>query len=237
MFRRDAETNARDGRAPQIQAVHYAKRSLPHFEKPWTIYAVTMSTRARRNLSPSARTIVLNALLHFHLNRYELFATCVMPDHVHFLFQPWPKIDDEGSDAVFWSISELSHSVKSFTAHQINRLEETTGPLWEEEVFDRYVRSESDLAEKFRYICRNPWEAGIAKPTEDYPWLWTWQDNLGSGSTPVPGVGESAPLSQTSEKDCSGETPKPTPETGVLPGNGRARQSRIVDASENRNCT
>jgi hypothetical protein len=38
------------------------------------------------------------------------------------------------------------------------------------------------------------------------------------GSTPVSGVGESVSLSRTL-KDCFGETPKPTPETGVLPGN------------------
>jgi ATP-dependent DNA helicase RecG len=34
------------------------------------------------------------------------------------------------------------------------------------------IRSESDLQEKFQYITRNPWDAGIAKPGEDYPWVW-----------------------------------------------------------------
>src|SRR5438552_9181382 len=65
-------------RTCESEGVYYRKRRLPHFEKPWTMYAVTISTRARRTLSPPARTIVLNALLHFHLNRYELFAACVM---------------------------------------------------------------------------------------------------------------------------------------------------------------
>jgi REP element-mobilizing transposase RayT len=199
------------------EPAHYAKRRLPHFEKPWGIYAVTISSRARRTLSPTARTVVLNALLHFHLSRYELFAACVMPDHIHFLFQPWPKKQGEDNTTLFWSISELAHSLKSFTAHQINSLERARGPLWEEEVFDRYIRSESDLAEKFRYICRNPWDARIVGSAEDYPWLWTWQDDGRPGSTPVPGVGESVSLSRTSEKDRFGETPKPTPETGVLP--------------------
>jgi hypothetical protein len=36
------------------------------------------------------------------------------------------------------------------------------------------------------------------------------------GSTPVPGVGESVSLSRTLSKDSFGETPKPTPEMGVL---------------------
>src|SRR5689334_19530411 len=80
------------------EEVSYAKRQLPHFEKPWTTYAVTMTTRTRRVLSPSARSLVLNALLHFHLKRYELFAACVMPDHVHFVFQPWPKDQNENGN-------------------------------------------------------------------------------------------------------------------------------------------
>src|ERR1700731_1475828 len=138
------------------EEVHYTKRRLPYFEKPWATYAVTASTRDRRILSPSARTIVMNALIYFHWQRYELFAACVMPDHVHFLFQPWPKEQDANGATIFWKMSDLSHSLKSFTAHRINKSEGTTGPLWEEEVFDRLIRSEADLHEKFQYICKNP---------------------------------------------------------------------------------
>ena len=189
------------GASPEtVQDVHYSKRRLPHFERPWTIYAVAMTTRERRALSPAARTIALNAVLHFHLKRYELFAACVMPDHVHILFQPWPKGHDDDCNPVFWRISALAHSWKSFTAHEINRLEKTTGPLWEEETFDRYVRSDRDLHEKFQYICRNPLEARLVSPGENYIWLWTSENDLRLGSTPVPGVGESVPLSQASRQ-------------------------------------
>ena len=89
----------------------------------------------------------------------------------------------------------------------------------EEEIFDRYIRSESDLQEKFRYICRNPWDAGVAQPNENYSWLWTQEDVFRNpGSTPVPGVGESVSLSQASQNKIRfGETPKPTPGTGALP--------------------
>ena len=190
---------------PDVEDIHYAKRCLPHFERPWTIYAVTVSTRARRFLSPEARTIVLNALLHFRCDRYELFAACVMPDHVHFLLQPWPR-EQNGSEQGFWRLSEIAHSVKSFTAHQINKLEQISGPVWEEEFFDRYIRSESDLREKFEYICRNPWQSGIVGSTEDYRWLWTLQDDPGSGSTPVPGVGEDVSPARTVPPKQSSES-------------------------------
>jgi RecG-like helicase/REP element-mobilizing transposase RayT len=155
----------------------YSRRRLPHFEQPWSIYAVTISTKKRRCLSPKARTIVLDSLRYFHNKRYELFAASVMPDHLHFLFQPWPKDQtDDAGNAVFWSLKELLHSMKSFSAHAINRVERQSGGVWEKERFDRYARSDRDLEEKFNYILQNPWQAGAAKHGEDYPWVWSRDD-------------------------------------------------------------
>jgi hypothetical protein len=122
-----------------------------------------------------------------------------MPDHAHFLMQPWPKERDDAGTAAFWEMSKLVHSVKSFTGHEVNKVEETTGALWEEEVFDRYIRSERDLHEKFRYICNNPWEARIVGRDESYVWIWTPDHDLPA---------------QLNVRQ--GETPSPTPETGVL---------------------
>ncbi|PYI83383.1 MAG: hypothetical protein DMF21_09210 [Verrucomicrobia bacterium] len=154
----------------------YSRRRLPHFEKPWAIYAVKIGTKSRRCLSPITRTIVLDALRHFHNKRYELFAACVMPDHVHFLIQPWPKESDDAGNATFWPLSELIHSIKSFSAHEINEIDKKKGAVWERERFDRYVRSDRDLQEKFHYILRNPWDSGVAQQNEDYPWVWTQDD-------------------------------------------------------------
>jgi RecG-like helicase/REP element-mobilizing transposase RayT len=154
----------------------YSRRRLPHFEKPWAIYAVTIGTKSHRCLSPGARTIVLDALRHFHDKRYELFAACVMPDHVHLLIQPWPKENDDAGNVIFWPLRELLHSIKSFSAHEMNKVEGNNRGVWERERFDRYVQSDRDLEEKFRYILRNPWDAGVARPNEDYPWVWTQED-------------------------------------------------------------
>src|SRR6201990_3606550 len=63
--------------------------------------------------------------------------------------------------------------LKSFSAREINKLEGTQGGVWEKETFDRFIRSDRDLAEKFEYIVSNPWRTAVAKSTEDYPWIWT----------------------------------------------------------------
>ncbi len=167
------------------EGVHYTRRRrLPHFEQPWAIYAITISTAAHRKLTPASRTIVLEALRHFDNSRYTLIAACVMHDHIHMLLQPWVKQQNEREEAVFWSLGELMHSIKSFTAKQINKAEGTTGAVWEHERFDRYVRGDRDLEEKFRYIVTNPERAGLGT---DYPWVWTQEDR--SGRMPEPAGG------------------------------------------------
>ena len=150
----------------------YHRRNLPHFERPWAKYAITFSTRNHRNLSDVARDIVFEAILHWKDQRYELYAACVMPDHVHLLIEPMVERVRKTGNPVFFSVSKILHSIKSFTATRINETENANAPVWETESFDRIIRSESDLHEKFLYITRNPWDAGVAARGEDYPWIW-----------------------------------------------------------------
>jgi alanyl-tRNA synthetase/REP element-mobilizing transposase RayT len=170
---------AASGILPDVKGpgARYSKRRLPHYERPQGIYHVTFSTRNRRVLSPAARTIVLNAFRHFDQKRYELFAVCVMPDHVHALIQPAVKLGASETEPVFWSMSELLHSIKSFSGNEINKLEQREGEaVWEKESFDRLMRSDNDIEEKFLYICGNAWKDYVAEENKNYEWLWTWED-------------------------------------------------------------
>jgi 5-methyltetrahydrofolate--homocysteine methyltransferase len=154
--------------------ISYSKRRLPHFDRPWGKYAVTFSTRERRLSTPAERDIVLQSILYgAEHGQYELYVAAVMPDHVHLLFEPQVKSGGDGDETIFWSLSEILHGIKASTAHRINKESGQSGPVWEKESFDRLIRSESDLQEKFEYICRNPWDSGAAEQGEDYPWLWT----------------------------------------------------------------
>ena len=181
-------------------ATYTRRRRLPHFEQPWAIYAITFTTRNHRALSPASRTAVLNALRYFHDKRYSLFAASVMPDHVHVLLQPWIKEQNAAGENVFWSLGELMHSIKSFTAKEINRIEGTAGEIWEQERFDRYVRGDRDLEEKFHYILANPERAGLVDPARGYPWIWTQDDEVHSGKMPD-SAGETPTLPETSRID------------------------------------
>lgn len=59
---------------------------------------------------PEIAELVQNSLLLFHGERYILHAWCVMPNHVHVLFQPVNG----------WSMSKIVSSWKSFTGRKIS---------------------------------------------------------------------------------------------------------------------
>lgn len=154
------------------EGVIYSKRRLPHFERPWAKYMVTFATRKKRVLTAPSRDAVLESVLKWKDIRYELFAACVMPDHVHLLIEPGIEREAPEGKPDFFSLTKILHSIKSFTANRVNDLEGTSGPVWETESFDRMIRSESDLQEKFDYITRNPWSAGVVQPDAHYKWVW-----------------------------------------------------------------
>jgi valyl-tRNA synthetase len=98
-----------------------------------------------------AAEIVADALFHFDGERYDLGAWVVMPNHVHVVVAP-----REG-----YRLSEILHSWKSFTAHEINKLLNRSAPLWQHESYDHIIRNEQALFKIEEYIDRNPEKAGI----------------------------------------------------------------------------
>ena len=153
-------------------ALYSKPHGLPHFERPWGKYLLTVTTRERRILSAQARQIILDAIRHFHGSRYILFAAVVMPDHFHMLIEPQPKEYDTGGHPVFWELGDLMHSIKSFTAKEINKAEGASGCVWERDYHDRLIRSDSDFGEKFDYITTNPQRAELTRESP-YPFVWS----------------------------------------------------------------
>ena len=121
--------------------------------------------------------IVQNAFLHFAGERYALFAFVVMPSHHHWLFLP-----DEtwGESAVVKSRQRdgrqrtpreiISHSIQSYTASHCNRVRGATGPYWQIETFDHWVRDDGELHRIITYIENNPVVAGFVARPEDWRW-------------------------------------------------------------------
>jgi putative transposase len=152
---------------PPVSEFKIAKRNLPHWQEPGGVYFLSWSCKKGLILSPDERTIALNALRYWDGRKWRVFAAVVMPDHVHLLAQPLSHPQGGSID-----LGEIIHSVKSFSAHQINRFRRRTGPVWEQERYDRIIRNETDFLEKWQYIRGNALKQGLVSEAEEYPWLY-----------------------------------------------------------------
>lgn len=100
---------------------------------------------------PANARIVADALRHLDKQRYALASFVVMPNHVHALFRPL------GDNA----LSAIVKSLKGFTALEINKRMGRSGALWQDEYWDRLIRSERHFFKVMAYIRENPQQAEL----------------------------------------------------------------------------
>jgi len=150
---------------PPVTVERKFRRNLPHIQIAGSTYFLTWRCRKGITLSPADRSTTLNAIRHWHGVKWDVIAAVVMPDHVHVLATPLPK----GTGV--YDLSEILHSVKSFSAHQINKARGRAGAVWLDETYDRIVRDEAELEEKYEYIRNNPIKTGLAATVAEYPWM------------------------------------------------------------------
>jgi REP element-mobilizing transposase RayT len=166
-----------------ILAKYRYRRRLPHLQKADADLFITFCTAGRTVLPDEARNLVLEHCLRECGRlagvarapspakcwgpRIHLHAVVVMPDHVHILLTP---LRDENG----WPfpLVDILQCLKGATAHRINKLLHTSGPVWEEESFDHVLRSDESWKEKYEYIRENPVVAGLVNTPEQYRWLW-----------------------------------------------------------------
>lgn len=145
----------------------FYRRNLPHIQKDYFPHFITFVTKNRLILPEWARSIVFDCCMYGHEKKYKLYAAVVMPDHVHLVLTP---LVDTSNSSIF-SLHKILRSTKSFAARRINtRL--GTQKLWQEESFDRVLRSSESFDAKLAYILANPVRKGLVTIPEDYRWLW-----------------------------------------------------------------
>jgi REP element-mobilizing transposase RayT len=103
------------------------------------------------------------------LGYFSLHAFVIMPNHVHLLIAP--KID----------LPRIMNGLKGATARAGNAILKRTGKhFWQDESFDRWVRSEKEFGRIQAYIENNPVAAGLVARAEEWP--WSSAANVGRGN-------------------------------------------------------
>src|SRR5437660_7508206 len=86
--------------------------------------------------------LVQSALLHFDGERYRLAAWAIMPNHVHAL----------AALVSPHKLSDIMHSLKSYTAQEANKILRRKARFWYEDYFDRYIRNARHFENAVSYI-------------------------------------------------------------------------------------
>ncbi len=150
-----------------VQSFQVTRRNLPHWQEPGRVYFITWRCKGEQLLTGAERTITLGAVRFWDTSKWIVYAAVILPDHVHILAQPLSS----GAGGVF-DLSEIIHSIKSFSAQKISQYRGVKESVWQDERYDRIVRDEAEFLEKWNYIRNNVVKAELAAIPEEYPWLY-----------------------------------------------------------------
>lgn len=160
------------------------KKPQAKLEIPGATYFITFVTWQRLELTPPARKIVLDCCLFFHQKRYRIYSVVIMPDHVHLLLKPFPKQSssnasilladpcNQQSSLEYWSIGNILHSIKSYSAKQIPTVMNHIGKVWQDGRYDRLIGERKEFENTWKYIKQNPVKAGLCNTPKEYQFFW-----------------------------------------------------------------
>ena len=124
-------------------------------------YLITMNTAGRlpRFTSPTLVGSCLGSLGELaERHRFEVFAYCFMPDHLHLVLQ---------GTAENSRLERFTQQFKQITSYRFKQ--QAGSILWHRSYHDRVLRHDEALPDVANYIWHNPVRARLVDRREDYP--------------------------------------------------------------------
>jgi putative transposase len=127
---------------------------------PWeqpVIYFVTMCVEDRQSVLANEPAFNAFKTAIAKLQRWRVLAAMLMPDHLHVIAAP---IQDRDA-----KLGNFSGALKRWIRHELR------APWnWQPGCFDRLLRSDESLHDKWLYIQENPVRAGLVRDWKDWPY-------------------------------------------------------------------
>ena len=129
------------------------------------IYFVTICVEYRKPVLANAPAFAAFEVAASKLREWTALAAVLMPDHLHFIATP--TNDREAK------VGNLSAGIKRWMRQELR------APWkWQRGSFDRLLRSDESLHEKWLYVEENPVRAGLVDRWEDWPYRYAFNDSL-----------------------------------------------------------
>jgi putative transposase len=130
---------------------------------------------------------LISKAIHFRdKTDYDLLAYCIMPNHVHILFELQKEHVSRlaestktiiGRDCVsIYIVTKIIGSLKKYTAIRANRILKRSGSFWQHESYDHVVRTGEELENTIWYVLFNPVKAGMVKEWNQWKWSYCRED-------------------------------------------------------------
>jgi len=135
---------------------------VPSFrDTPLVFFTVTIHERRHVLANPTAHR-VLGDIWQQSASRNGWYVGdyLLMPDHVHFFARPAASAQPMKKWVGMW---------KSLSARTLSREAGIACPLWQEDYFDRFLRSGESYGDKWTYVAQNPVRAGLVASADEWP--------------------------------------------------------------------
>ena len=154
-----------------VRSPHNSKMGHPPRIPIWlgweqrVIYFVTMCVENREAVlaNDAALTAFRNAAIR--LRDWTVLAAVLMPDHLHVLVSP-----TEDREA---QLGNLAGAIKRWMRQEL-----CASWRWQRGSFDRLLRSDESLHDKWLYVEENPVRAGLVEHYLAWPYRYTFNDKL-----------------------------------------------------------
>lgn len=117
---------------------------------------------------PEVAEIVKEALIYRNGKVFDLYAFCIMSNHVHVVFEP--STSEWHSDRQ--PLHKIMQSLKRHTARQANIILGRQGAFWQDESYDPVIRGNEEYIRIINYVLENPVKAGLVPQWDE--WQWTY---------------------------------------------------------------
>jgi len=128
------------------------------------IYFVTICVESRKPILANERAFAAFKHAAARLKHWTVLSAVLMPDHLHVIVTP--TNDREAK------VGNFSASMKRWMRDEMKATWR-----WQPGCFDRLLRSDESLQDKWLYVEENPVRAGLVARWEDWPYRYAFNDS------------------------------------------------------------
>jgi len=111
---------------------------------------------------PAAARVVVDELIDMAEWHVAAPHFTIMPNHCHMMLVPDTRCRH--------SLSEIMKRIKGRSAKRLRQLLGGSGPIWQREWFDRWMRDDAEWEKCVTYIRNNPVKAGLVSAWPVHAW-------------------------------------------------------------------